>query len=341
MHSPYTIILPTHFRHQYLRDALKEYADTGVNIIILDSTDTQFEGHEVYSNVEYLHLPESNFINKMRIGIEKVTTDFFVIRSDTRHIFLSGVEKSIAFLEENPDYTSCHGCYFAYRQIEKKTMLCSIYDEDSFKGLEQELPQERLHALYDPYVASFYATHRTEPWVSIFQDCDDYLSNYNSLEYYCAMRLAINGKIKRLPTAYSMVLGVGRVSPKSDEYLGLEHIFTRPDYATEREDLQHLLSTHLAGKSDLDIKQARSVIDTIAAKFLDSYSSMGKKPHPKKFAHKIEKLWLKTFGFRKRIKKQQAAHAAQQQQLAHAKSLITDSSLAELDAYLKKDHDFL
>lgn len=340
MQPTYTLLIPTHYRHQFLRATLKEYKDSGIKIIVLDSTDTPFAELGDYPNVDYLHMPDANFIEKLGVGIKKVSTKYFTVRSDTRHTFLSGIEKCIDFLEKNDDYTSCHGYYFAYRRIHKHRMLCSVYDEDSFSGVEQETPIERMHAVFDPYVASFYATHRTELWRSMFHDCATYFTNYSVLEFYCAARLAIEGKIHRLPVAHTVTFSIQRVAPKNAAYLGLDKIMQLPEYEKERQDLHNLLTGYLAKNAKIEHDQAALLIDNLINEYLNKYHPKKELSQEGRFAKKIQKIWRKTFGFRKIDQEKQVAINTEHDRLQRVRSRMQNHSLVELDAFLKKDQNF-
>ena len=109
-----TLIIPTHFRHNYLPRVINYYKNEEMDIIIADSTDIAYRERPLQPNIRYFHYPDLSFREKMKKVIENVKTPFCLLCADDDFVVRSSINKCVDFLCDNEDYTSVQGHYIFF-----------------------------------------------------------------------------------------------------------------------------------------------------------------------------------------------------------------------------------
>jgi glycosyltransferase domain-containing protein len=127
----FTLIIPTHNRHHYLKRSMEYFKDLQADVIYCDSSSEKYEG-ELYPNVNYLHLPGKNFANKVLFALSGIKTNFVALCADDDFIIIDSLYKGLFFLNGNKNYKTVVGKYIAFKDK---------FDGDYYP-LYQELPED-------------------------------------------------------------------------------------------------------------------------------------------------------------------------------------------------------
>lgn len=197
-------------------------------ILIADGgSDKEIENHlshhENYPalNYEYFRYPYDKdiptFLHKHADIVSKVDTPYLIVMADNDDFFcLEGIEKSIAFLENNTEFFGCGGevLYGILRDSEH-----THHPDDHLSGDNFEMFLEKTGFLYDldlpptEKVSRFFAqTHesttwyyvyKTEPVKTVLRQIVEYnFSNFDVHERFVYLSFWLTGKIKRLSLPY-------------------------------------------------------------------------------------------------------------------------------------------
>ena len=115
MHD-FTLIVPTHNRHHYLARSIEYYNALNAKVIYCDSTVKPYEG-TIHSNMEYLHLPDKKFAEKVLVALEKITTPFVATCADDDFILIEALNSGFETLKNNEKYRTVVGKYIAFDEI--------------------------------------------------------------------------------------------------------------------------------------------------------------------------------------------------------------------------------
>ena len=117
-----TLVIPTHYRHNYLKRLLSYYEGGGIKILVADSTDVEFKDKDKF-DIDYYHYPDYIYSKKLYNIVNKVVTPYMVFCADDDFIILSSIEKSIQFLEKHNDYAFCQGYTYTYQKFNNKVVF--------------------------------------------------------------------------------------------------------------------------------------------------------------------------------------------------------------------------
>lgn len=126
----FTLIIPTHNRHKYLKRSIEYFKNIDAKVIYCDSSEKVYDDY-LAPNMEYLHLPSKKFAEKILITLNKTATDFVALCADDDFILIESLYVGVLFLEKNREYRTILGEYIAF------------YDKfnGSFYNVYQKLPQ--------------------------------------------------------------------------------------------------------------------------------------------------------------------------------------------------------
>lgn len=111
----FTLIIPTHNRHNYLKRSIAYFKDLDAKVIYCDSSEIAYNG-DLALNMEYLHLPGKRFANKILIALDKLETDFVALCADDDFILIESLYKGVSLLERNTNYQTLVGKYIAFNE---------------------------------------------------------------------------------------------------------------------------------------------------------------------------------------------------------------------------------
>ena len=270
-----TMLVPTRNRQGYLRNILDTYADSGLNLIVADTSPAPLPGVERYGNVRYHHFTECRFIDKLRFLVTSAPTEYIVMRAENRHIRAEAVARCLDYLLVHPDCALAHGAHVWVRQKRGRIEAWPCYDADGLAGLMQERPEDRLLAAFDPLVSLYYAVERRQNLLDVLAHAEG-IENLNAFEVLLTAIKAINGKCARVPVLFCAVQErPSALKGARSLYDGFDKVAGAPQYAGQFACVVAGIAGHLAARTGLDAARAEAVTRESLARFL---RRLGEKP---------------------------------------------------------------
>lgn len=262
-----TMLVPTRNRHGYLKNILETYKDSGLKIIVADTSPTPFPGVENYANVRYQHFTECRFIDVLRFLVTSATTEYIVLRAENRHITLTGIMRCLKLLDAHPEYALAHGAHVWARMKRGRLESWPCYNGDGLAGLMQDDPADRLLAAFDPMVSLYYAVERRQNILDVLAHAEG-IENLNAFEVLLTAIKAINGKCARVPALFCAVQERKSALKRPDLYEGLDIVASEPRYAAQWERLNAAIAEHLSQRAEVSLARAREVTRESLSRFL-------------------------------------------------------------------------
>lgn len=280
-----TIIIPTYNRPGYLRRILNYYNGYGenYNIIVADSSSDENKrinkkNISSVSNLNILYLNNySTGINpthKITDALNYVNTKYCVFCADDDFITPNGIKQSVEFLEKNPDFTVAHGYYISFylkTDDRKKQKFCwqPIYP---YKSITFPDAKSRLNFHSSNYtIPTFYGVHRTDFLKMIYKETTKFTDDYRFGELLPSMLTLVYGKMKHLDVFYAARENIPGSTGQNCE--NLSDFIKACTYDEKYAKFRDCLATHLTKKSQLDLEEAKSVIDDAMAAYMRRYIS--------------------------------------------------------------------
>ena len=255
-----TLVIPTHFRHGYLQRLLDYYKDSGLSIIVADSSDKPFQHAHEYKDLNYLHYPDTPLAHKVTDMLLKVRSKYTVMCADDDFITTTGMKSCLEFVEQNSEYASAQGHVVQFRRhgnsLEYKPMFLHSIGRDINGGHACE----RIKQQFTKNVGVYYAVRRTECYLDGYREAvDNGLSNVNFFPKLDAMLTVIHGKHKVLPVFYSareFIPGSGSSTTRK-----FSEFIDDPEYAREMEAFRDVSSRYVAANDKIEYSAARAHVD--------------------------------------------------------------------------------
>jgi glycosyltransferase domain-containing protein len=279
-----TIIIPTYNRPDYLKRILGYYSDCRIahHIIIADGSSDEIkkanrETASSFPALKVLHLhgysSKTSLYERIIDALKHVDTKYSVVCADDDFITPNGMDRSVDFLEANPDFTVAHGRYIAFhlendRKGESKFCWQTTYFPESIVSSD---PAERLTRHLSEYlVQTYYAVHRTDLLQMIWKETACFAKDANFVELLVSMLGIIYGKMKCLDVLYSA---------RDMSSIKMQHVPTLKEnmdtgiYDEQYAAFRECLSTHLSKQSHSSLEEAEKVIDKAMSSYLKKYST--------------------------------------------------------------------
>lgn len=110
-----TLIIPTHNRHKYLKRSIEYFKDLNAKVIYCDSSEEAYSSY-LASNMEYIHLPEKKFAEKILIALKKTDSDFVALCADDDFILIDSLYNGASFLINNDSFKTVIGQNIAFHE---------------------------------------------------------------------------------------------------------------------------------------------------------------------------------------------------------------------------------
>lgn len=195
-----TLILMTCGRPNMIYLNIRRMKNFPCSILIMDGSAQPINANFFPQHISYQHVPDSNFLVRMKKGVDQVKTPYVALVAERRMVPWSSYANAITFLHDNPEYSCVHGkiVYMAGLN-EARPLYVFTY---GLNGYNQNSALQRLLANCEKYQPLFYGVTRTEIFKSITVP-----SIFESfVEYYIQYKLLIHGKVAILPHLYECIL---------------------------------------------------------------------------------------------------------------------------------------
>jgi glycosyltransferase domain-containing protein len=247
-----TVVLISHNRPAFLRRALTYYSAFGCRVLVLDSSTVALESSEVrHPSVDYQHLPQYaywGFQAKMAFGMNMVRTPYSVLAADDDFIIQGALGEAVAFLEDKPDYSMCHGyCMMYVSQANSVGYLRR--DKKVREDYDDEHAEDRIVSYMGQYLPPFYAVTRTGVLQDFFRLMPD--QGFEWMEIGHVWYLLARGKARILPIPYVVrEIALGASEHNTEVYHKLS--YQDPKTVAERDAYAQFLAGLSTGLSEQD-----------------------------------------------------------------------------------------
>jgi glycosyltransferase domain-containing protein len=266
--SKCTIIIPTHNRSKYLRRILSHYNEYGrdYKIVVADSSSEENKNSNKewickFSDLDILHLSnypsEIYFYDKMADALNYASGKYCVVCPDDDFVTPNGINASVDFLEDNPDFTIAHGdyiCFWLQADGTGQFQFCTrpIYPH---RSLAFDDAEQRLEFHFSNYLPTQYAVHRTNLLKMAFSEAAKFTDDLQFGELLPSMLTSIYGKMKHVAVPYA-----GR-EPSAQRRESLKDFIRSGTYEDKYRRFRESLVPHLTGQSHLNAEDAGIVVD--------------------------------------------------------------------------------
>jgi len=167
MPRAFTIIIPTHERHEVLHRSIDYYKNFNCTTLIADSSLKPME-YDFPVNFIYMHLPGLSYVKKILKAADTVTTPYVCITGDDDYFLEHGLQQGSSFLDANSDFVSVQGRYLKFELIANQVIFSPKYDRQvSNYSVTDDDIFSRVVSAYNPYMAHFASIQRTNVFVSL------------------------------------------------------------------------------------------------------------------------------------------------------------------------------
>lgn len=277
-----TILIPTYNRPGYLKRVLGYYGSYEItyNIIVADSSSD--ENKELnkrvvssFSNIKISHINkyplEIHPASKFTDVLSYVDTKYCVFCAEDDFITPNGINKSVDFLEKNPDFAVAHGRYISFWLERRKNGQYFRWQPTySALSMTSEHPEQRLTYHLSNYdTPTFYAVHRTALLRLIYEETlKAKLDTLWISELLVSMLAVVYGKVKLLDVLYA---GRDADSIRSVHWPNLADLVRAGTYDIDYGKFRDCLAIHLSNNSELDVLNSNRVVDEAMSAYMKKY----------------------------------------------------------------------
>ena len=207
-----TVLLTTSGRPEELARLLNFWKEAGLRrpVIVLDSSPPGVKAlnrktcglFQFPDPIDYREFAETVFpFEKWHRVMPEITTSYVIFAAEDDFLIPSAISQCEDFLDQNNDYTVCHGIYLSFRRSGDTVRL---YEDSFATSNDAATPEERLLKQFRHYGHFTYGLRRTSVWNNWPQPIqvasDSIPVEAGGLqEMSDAMLCLIAGKVKTLP----------------------------------------------------------------------------------------------------------------------------------------------
>jgi glycosyltransferase domain-containing protein len=267
MNELITLLIPSHNRHLYLDRILDYYKDSGIPVIVTDSSMPAY--HPVADRhpkaLHYIHCPGIAFTEKLDRALQEVHTPYVVMCADDDFILPDGIAACLDFLQRHKGFTAAQGNFINYRLDGDRIDFRIMYPGVSSWTIDLRGPFERLETLFRNFKTFFNAVYRTEALQLAFRGAGKVISNLYLNEYLTAIIPLALGNYIEIPVFYQ----VRESSESSGDRTtpNLDRTFYEDAYAVEREAYLLFLTATVAGITGEDSTLVRRNVEGVLSDF--------------------------------------------------------------------------
>lgn len=213
-----TIIVVTKNRWEFLRRLLGYYAamrypgrfligdsSAGEHLIKNRETIAQFER---FFPIEFHEFPGEPVAMCHQRLADRITTEFSACISDSGFLTLTGLQRAVDFLKQNPDYVAADGAGALFVLWDRAKVYGAFEAVSESRGvlrsIEDPLASRRLIHYMNPYSVSMYSVYRAKIWQQVWRFADQMQEPNLAGELLPCALTAVYGKTKRLNVLLSV-----------------------------------------------------------------------------------------------------------------------------------------
>lgn len=270
-----TLIIVTRNRAHYLEKLLSYYAFLNLKypLLIGDSSDTEEAGKnrvlcdrlKSKLSVSYFHFPHdpqcgpsAELFRVWYSLLDKVQTPYTVHHPDDDFFNPSCLEKCVAFLESNSDYSAAHGFSLVVMETDSRVVGTGKYPQPSN---EEKSSSERLLRSFTVCSSMEFSVKRTEQ-VREALGCNiqSQFATNHFMELLNSGFTAVHGKIKKLDQLLHMVRRIHSQSISSAYSRDVFKWITHSKFSEDWNRFSDILSVAMAKRDQLSQEESKSAV---------------------------------------------------------------------------------
>lgn len=251
----FTLIIPTHNRHKYLKRSIDYFKNLDANVIYIDSSEVGYNGYKA-TNMEYVHTPNKKFADKVLNALERTTTDFVALCADDDFILIDSLYQGVETLKEYKQYSTVLGKHIAFYE-EFDGNFYNLYRNPP-ADINYE-PDTNAQLFFKNYYQILWAMYKKEILIMAFTIINKAnFKNDNFIEMVIGACCCYSGGIKFLETNW----GLREIS--SGEHWGKRH------KSIENITNKEIKSDYIKFKELLDLNTHRGYSDIAMNSYLET-----------------------------------------------------------------------
>ncbi|TAE23155.1 MAG: TIGR00180 family glycosyltransferase [Candidatus Kapaibacterium sp.] len=266
-----TIITPTYNRPHYLTRHLDYYAETGLQVIVEDSSESPLE-HPLTSasHVRYNWKPNRGFTEKFYTLIQQVETPYIALCSDDDFIIPEAIDECIAFLEQHPEYTVADGQRMRVVNKNGRNYFTPELRTDGYPGKHNTSDDSLARVKYQnaPHEGLVCAVIRTRYMKDVIQYCNGEFVKPDVYSVVLNITLPAAGKTIILPTLYSVLSYIPGSSGSQAQYtVEFNRAIMTETQKREYELLVEYCTAALIAETDIKSDDAHAMLHELLSAF--------------------------------------------------------------------------
>ena len=165
MNSSFTIVTLRFERLEIFTRYVEFSRSHGLPSIVVDGSKMAYT-HDLPKSIDYTHMPEKGFMERLSYAMKKVTTPFVILQADDDFLCTENLQKSANFLENNPDYSAVTGRVLVFNELFTKsaTKFSEYRFAENAFPLESNLASVRIERHLEHYMFTIYSMQRSSVW---------------------------------------------------------------------------------------------------------------------------------------------------------------------------------
>jgi glycosyltransferase domain-containing protein len=283
-----TVVIPEHNRPLHLKRLLDFYLKYDINIIVSDSSDSEFLYIQNYTEkIVYRHYPKMPLAEKINAIGPFITTPYVFMCANDDFIVPETAHNIISFLENNMEYNSGQGIYVKFDPVKDDITPLLLYDNMLTAKADEIKCTDRFTHLMGNYYQFYYAVFRTETFNKIYNSViieeKTVIKNLRLLEIYISCYSVIEGKHIVLQEFYgareSIFMSAGAVTDT------MYHVVNSDNYRDEYRNFIKLLAELISEKENKTNEESGTIIINAVSLYLNKYY-----PRKKRIKYSLLKL---------------------------------------------------
>lgn len=202
-----TIIILTFNRHKEIIKKINFWNNYNFKIFIIDGSEKKINFNiKINKNIQYFHLPNKDYHERIFFIERKIKTKFVKFESDDDYFYPSTLSKGVEFLKRNSSFSACIGSSYIYSCFKNEVYLNklrfnrhNIINNDPFERMLQSFKNYSPTLYYSIFTKKVFK-HITKIWKKLKKRYKDKFLLFP--EIIVTITICFLGKIKYFPNIY-------------------------------------------------------------------------------------------------------------------------------------------
>jgi glycosyltransferase domain-containing protein len=274
-------------------------------------------------DIQYLECPSLTVVQAYKRMAGALTTPYAVYTADDDFLILSGLQRALRFLQDNPEYSAAHGRAVLFH-LDKSGPYGNIQGISRYRlgALEQPKAGDRLLVYLGDYFVNMFALTRRECWQRIAEHLASTPDGRLGGELWPCALMAVRGKVKQLDCAYLVRQGHDRRYVWADVFEWVAD----PQWSVSYKVLSGALAEEIMRQDSVGEEQAKEIVRQAFWLYMST-----------RLYKRYQQKYRKSPAFKQRIKNALAPYPAVMNVLKLCKNAVCPSIELSLPRLLSQD----